>query len=294
MASHPLAAHSPAILTAIRAVSAPHEASGHPGGPRGELDRAAARSGAAQACGSSPRAIVEALRYRVARAAATRNDGALAGRNPDTLRLADATLRGADGASETLAEALGRVSAGGKVESYVESLPKGAPPGSLAKLFQGQMVISRGTQRTDVTAYAFGAQLVEVRVHARTREIRAPCAVGAFAAGRIINPRTAHSQLMGGMIWGISSALHEATEIDETHARYTNANIAEYLIPVCADVPGIEALIVPETDAEVNPLGMKGIGEIGVVGMNAAIASAVWHATGRRLRDLPIRLEDLL
>ena len=118
--------------------------------------------------------------------------------------------------------------------------------------------------------------------------------VGAFAAGRIINPRTAHSQLMGGMIWGISSALHEKTEIDPQAARYTNDNIAEYLIPVNADIRAVEVIIVPEQDAEVNPIGMKGIGEIGVVGMNAAIANAVYHATGKRVRSLPIRIDDLL
>ena len=156
------------------------------------------------------------------------------------------------------------------------------------------MQISRGLQREDVTAYAFGAQFVEVRVHSMTREVRVRRAVGAFSAGRIINPRTAHSQFVGGMIWGISSALHEATEIDPKLARYTNDNIAEYLIPVCADVGAIDVIIVPEADGEVNPLGMKGIGELGVVGMNAAVANAVYHATGRRIRELPIRIEKLL
>ena len=131
-------------------------------------------------------------------------------------------------------------------------------------------------------------------MHARTREIRVPRAMAAFAAGRIINPRLAHSQLMGGMIWGISSALHEKTEIDLRTARYTNDNISEYLIPVNADIDAIDVIIVPEQDAAVNPIGMKGLGEIGVVGMNAAVANAVHHATGRRIRNLPIRLDDLL
>jgi xanthine dehydrogenase YagR molybdenum-binding subunit len=99
---------------------------------------------------------------------------------------------------------------------------------------------------------------------------------------------------MGGMIWGLSSALHEATEIDHQLARYYNKDFAEYLIPVNADTPQVEVIFVPETDAQVNPLGMKGIGEIGIVGMNAAVANAVWHATGRRIRELPIRIEHLL
>jgi xanthine dehydrogenase YagR molybdenum-binding subunit len=154
--------------------------------------------------------------------------------------------------------------------------------------------MSRGSNRKDVAAYAFGAHFVEVRVHARTREIRTPRVVSAFASGTILNAKTAHSQYLGGTIWGLSSALHEATEIDQVHARYVNDNLADYLIPVCADVPSIEIIMVPEHDDRVNPLGIKGIGEIGVVGMNAAVANAVHHATGRRVRTLPIRPEDLL
>ena len=235
----------------------------------------------------------EDIRTRLATAATTSNAGPFAGQDPGHLTLASGELRDAHGVSEPLHEAMARVT-GGALEAYAENIPKGLPPDSVGKLYAGQMAISRGTQRKDFTTYAFGAQFVEVRVHARTREIRVQRAVGAFAAGRIVNPRTAHSQLMGGMIWGISSALHEATEIDARTARYTNDNIAEYLIPVNADIRDIEVIMVPETDAGVNPLGMKGIGEIGVVGMNAAIANAVYHATGRRIRSLPIRIEDLL
>jgi xanthine dehydrogenase YagR molybdenum-binding subunit len=107
------------------------------------------------------------------------------------------------------------------------------------------------------TAFAFGAELIEVRVHKITREIRTPRVVGAFAAGRIVNERTARSQLMGGMIWGISSALHEATEIDNRAARCTNMDLAEYMIPVNADVPEVDVLILPEQDTKVNALASK-------------------------------------
>jgi xanthine dehydrogenase YagR molybdenum-binding subunit len=138
------------------------------------------------------------------------------------------------------------------------------------------------------------AQFAEVRVHAQTREIHVPRAVGAFAAGRIVNPRTAKSQLVGGMIWGLSSALHEATELDERSARYVNTNLADYLIPVNADIQTIDVILVPENDDWVNPLGDKGLGELGNVGVNAAVANAVFHATGVRVRELPIRLEKLL
>ena len=142
--------------------------------------------------------------------------------------------------------------------------------------------------------YAVGAEFVEVRVHAHTREIRVPRMVGAFAAGRIMNPRTARSQYLGGMIWGVGSALHEATEIDPRRARYVNDNLSEYLIPENADVPQVDVILIPEEDAFVNPAGVKGIGELANVGTAAAVANAIYHATGRRIRQLPIRMEDLL
>jgi len=100
--------------------------------------------------------------------------------------------------------------------------------------------------------------------------------------------------LMGGQIWGISAALHEATEIDRRAARYTNADLAEYLIPVNADMQEVTTILLPEQDNEINPMGIKGIGELGNVGLNAAVANAVFHATGVRVRELPIRIEKLL
>jgi len=133
-----------------------------------------------------------------------------------------------------------------------------------------------------------------LRINACTGEIRVPRAIGAFAAGRIMNPRTARSQLMGGMIWGLSSALFEATEVDRRTARYVNDNLADYLVPVNADIQKVEVILVPETDEEVNPMGVKGLGELGNVGTNAAVANAVFHATGRRIRELPIRIEKLI
>jgi xanthine dehydrogenase YagR molybdenum-binding subunit len=135
---------------------------------------------------------------------------------------------------------------------------------------------------------------VETRVHSLTGEVRVPRATGAFAAGTIVNPLAARSQLMGGMIWGISAALFEATQIDPRSARYVNDDLADYLIPVNADIGEIEVIMLPEQDHQVNALGIKGIGELGNVGMNAAVANAVFHATGVRVRDLPIRIEKLL
>jgi xanthine dehydrogenase YagR molybdenum-binding subunit len=235
----------------------------------------------------------EQIRAQVARAAATSNEGSLAGHDPDLIRFSNGKLVGPGGASEPLEAAVKRVSPGA-VQAYAENLPKGMEPDAFEKLYAGKPPMSRGHQREDVTAYAYGAQFVEVRVHRWTREIRVPRMLGAYAAGTIINPLTAHSQYMGGMIWGLSAALLEKTDIDLREARYVNDNIAEYHVPVNKDVCSVEVIMVPETDDQVNPLGVKGLGEIGIVGMNAAIANAVHHATGRRIRKLPIRIEDLL
>jgi xanthine dehydrogenase YagR molybdenum-binding subunit len=229
---------------------------------------------------------------RMAQAAVNAVDSPLHGADPATLRLENGMLRGPGNASEPLDKAVGR--AGGRLEVYAENIPSGLPPTAAQGLYDGKMVMSRGTGRKDVSAFAFGAHFVEIRVHARTREVRVGRVVSAFAAGTIVNPTTAHSQFMGGAIWGLSAALHEATELDMGAARYVNHNLADYLVPVNADIPTIEIIMVPERDDRVNPLGVKGIGEIGITGMNAAVANAVYHATGKRIRDLPIRVEKLL
>ncbi|HEY3800942.1 MAG TPA: xanthine dehydrogenase family protein molybdopterin-binding subunit [Caulobacteraceae bacterium] len=234
----------------------------------------------------------EQIRERVARAAVGANDGAFAGADPNTLTLADGALHGPGGRSETLARAVAR--AGGAIEVYAENVPHGVPQNAAQGLYKGKAALAGGAKMKDRIQFAFGAQFVEIRVHALTAEVRCPRAVGAFAAGTIVNPLTARSQLMGGMIWGISAALHEATEIDARAARYYNDDLSEYLIPVNADIGTVETIIVPEFDDAVNPLGIKGIGELGNVGMNAAVANAVFHATGVRIRELPIRIEKLL
>jgi xanthine dehydrogenase YagR molybdenum-binding subunit len=175
------------------------------------------------------------------------------------------------------------------LEEYAEFTPEEAksPMKELVadtpiqKLYKGTPTLVGGSHGKK-NMYALGAEFVEVRINEFTREIRVPRIVGAFAAGRIMNTRTARSQLMGGMIWGISSALHEATEIDRRYARYTNDNLADYMVPVNADVQQLEVILVPERDAAVNPAGVKGIGELGNVGTAAAVANAVYHATGVR------------
>jgi xanthine dehydrogenase YagR molybdenum-binding subunit len=179
------------------------------------------------------------------------------------------------------------------VEEYGEWKPDGAPMDSFRAMHKGQMRMVGGGEMKDKIAYAFGAEFVEVRINKWTHEIRVPRLVGAFAAGHIMNPRTARSQLMGGLIWGMSSALHEATEMDERYARYVNDNLADYLVPVNADVPSVEVILLAEEDDHINPAGVKGIGELGNVGTNAAVCNAIFHATGQRIRKLPVRLENL-
>lgn len=234
----------------------------------------------------------EEIGQRLAAAATSSSDSVFAGLDPKSLTLGPGGLRSADGKQEELRKALLRVN--GAIEVMGENVPPGMDKGALAGLYEGKMMMTGGSDSKDSVRYAFGAEFVEVRVHKLTREIRCPRVVGAFAAGTIVNPLTARSQLMGGFIWGIASALHEATEIDRRAARYVNDNLADYLIPVNADIGQVEIILVDEQDAKVGPLGIKGIGELANVGTNAAIANAVYHATGKRIRDLPIRIEALL
>jgi xanthine dehydrogenase YagR molybdenum-binding subunit len=142
--------------------------------------------------------------------------------------------------------------------------------------------------------HAHGAVFAEVKVDPDLGQIRVTRLVGAFAAGRIINPRLVRSQIFGGMIWGVSFALREQAVVDRRSGRTLNADLAEYHVPVNADVPSLETLMIDEYDPHVNALGIKGVGEIGVTGSAGAIANAVWHATGIRVRRFPIRIDDLV
>ncbi len=144
------------------------------------------------------------------------------------------------------------------------------------------------------SSYAFGAQFVEVRVDADLGQIHVSRMVGVFGAGKILNAKTARSQFIGGMTWGISFALHEKSAYDERLGRIVNNNLADYHVPTNADVGLIEVEWIDEDDLIVSPIGAKGIGEIGITGASAAIANAVYHATGKRVRDLPITPDKLL
>jgi xanthine dehydrogenase YagR molybdenum-binding subunit len=149
-------------------------------------------------------------------------------------------------------------------------------------------------ERAHYSTYSHSAVFAEVNVDQDLGMIHVTRVVSAVAGGRILNPKTARSQVLGGVVWGIGMALEEESVIDHTFGRFVNHNLAEYHVPVNADVHDIEVIFVEEHDEVVNPLGAKGLGEPGVVGVAAAVANAVFHATGTRVRDLPITLDKLL
>ncbi len=175
-------------------------------------------------------------------------------------------------------------------ESYVDILARAGLP----------EIEGRGKSAADPAAqsayamHAHGAVFAEVKVDPELGQVRVSRLVGAFAAGRIINPRMVRSQYYGGMIWGVSFALHEHAVMDPRTGRPMNANLGEYHVPVNADIPDLEAILVEEDDPHVNALGIKGVGEIGITGTAGAVANAVWHATGYRARRFPITLDHLI
>ncbi|RZL54817.1 MAG: xanthine dehydrogenase family protein molybdopterin-binding subunit [Variovorax sp.] len=149
-------------------------------------------------------------------------------------------------------------------------------------------------ERAKYASLAHGAQFVEVKVDPDLGTVKVTRVIEVTACGKILNPLASHSQEIGGVVWGIGMALEEATEIDHRYGRIMNANLQHYHVPVNADIHSIETIFVEEEDTIVNPLGVKGMGELGMVGIPAAIANAIFHATGKRVRDLPITPEKLM
>jgi len=160
----------------------------------------------------------------------------------------------------------------------------------IAETFQSRP----SAERNQYTTQAHGAQFVEVKVDEMLGIVKVTRVVEATAVGKIMNPKTSHSQEMGGVVWGIGMALHEATEIDHRYGRMMTTDLASYHVPSNADVHEVETAFVEEEDKIVNPLGVKGMGELCQVGIPAAIANAIFHATGKRVRDLPITPDKLL
>ncbi|GLY70116.1 xanthine dehydrogenase family protein molybdopterin-binding subunit [Amycolatopsis taiwanensis] len=204
----------------------------------------------------------------------------------ELLALASSAGAPFDGMEVTYAE--GRVLAGGRAMTFGELL-RALHRSSISATGSS----APGEELTKHSFSSFGAQFCEVRVHRWTREARVSRMLGVFDSGRIINEKAARSQIVGGMIWGVSAALHEGLEI-EASGRLANGDFAGYLLPVNADIPDVDVHFVEYPDTLHNAVGAKGLGEIGVVGMAAAVANAVYNATGIRVRHLPIAIEDLL
>jgi xanthine dehydrogenase YagR molybdenum-binding subunit len=159
---------------------------------------------------------------------------------------------------------------------------------------EASMEAKPGEERDKYAHHSFGAVFAEVHVDPDLGEIRVERIVASYGVGRLLNRKTGYSQLMGGIVWGIGLALLEETEYDLRYGRPVNANLAEYHVPVNADVRAIDIIVLDEDDPHINSLGAKGIGEIGITGVGAAIANAVYHATGKRVRDLPITLDKVM
>jgi xanthine dehydrogenase YagR molybdenum-binding subunit len=149
-------------------------------------------------------------------------------------------------------------------------------------------------QQQKFASRSWGAVFAEVRVDPDLGIVRVPRIVATYSVGRLLNRKTGLSQLQGGIVWGVGMALLEESLLDPATGRYVNENLAEYHVPVNADIGAIDVAVVDENDTRFNPLGIRGIGEIGITGVAAALANAVYHATGRRIRDLPITLDKLL
>jgi xanthine dehydrogenase YagR molybdenum-binding subunit len=196
-------------------------------------------------------------------------------------------FRGANAASVSFAA--GNLTIGDRSESLARLVAQIAPDG-----FDADGAITPGDTYRTYSQHAFGAHFAEVSVDCDTGEIRLRRMLGVFAAGRILNPKTARSQMIGGMIWGVGAALMEDSVLDRRFGHYVNHDLAEYHVAVNADVPNVDAVFLDEQDDKGNPLGIKGIGELGVCGAGAAVGNAVYNATGIRVREFPITLDKLL
>ena len=221
--------------------------------------------------GSAVKTTCETLRDQIVAAAVADAQSPLAGMDPKSVTVEQGTLV-----------------SGGKRETYAALLAR-RPEGEMT---HQQELPAQHLQ--EFGARSFGAQFAEVRVDPQLGTVRVVRFLGVYAAGKILNAKTARSQFLGGQVWGVGMALHEHTVIDRRSGRFVTRDLADYHVPVNADVGSFEALMVAEDDPHINVAGVKGIGEIGITGAAAAVANAVFHATGKRIRQLPITPDRLL
>jgi xanthine dehydrogenase YagR molybdenum-binding subunit len=234
-------------------------------------------SGGSQSAASVAPAVQAAglaMRAKLVELAIADAQSPLHGARRDEVTVADGVMSTRSGArSETVAALLAR-HRGETIEAGGEAKP--------------------GAEKEAYSMHSFGAVFAEVRVDADLGVVRIPRITGVYGVGRLLNTKTGLGQLMGGVVWGVGMALFEETQRDLASGRHVNANLAEYHVPVNADIGAIDVSVVPDPDTQINPLGAKGIGEIGITGVAGAIGNAVYHATGRRIRDLPITLDKLI
>lgn len=254
----------------------------------------------ATSAGSAVLLACQALRGRLIAYAIGDETGPLFNAKPADVRISDGVLSLRDDAKRTIAysDVMKRF---GKRLVEQEAFAKpglergpnagGAPQGT-AQGDKGHDANASTIQA--YTMHGFGAQFCEVRVDEALGIVKVARWVGAFALGQPLNAMTLRSQLQGGIVWGIGMALEEESLLDPRFARFVNSNLAEYHVPVNADIPMIDTIVVEEQDRLVSPIGAKGAGEIGITGAAAAVCNAVYHATGKRVRELPIRLDKLL
>ena len=241
--------------------------------------------------GSAVLAAAQGLKQEVLDLALNDTRSPLHGLAPVDVEARDGELR-AGLLRDTYADILAR-SGGHQHEVYREVIPNGGSQKQLDQLKKGKDG-SVEAVTDEYARYSFGAVFVEVRLDPDFMTPRVSRVVGAFDIGQVINAKTAHSQLLGGMIWGVGMALHEQGETDPATGLLTNSNFADYHIPVNADIGTVEAIMLGHPDFHVSALGARGAGEIGIVGTPAAVANAIYHATGKRVRRLPITVDKLL
>jgi xanthine dehydrogenase YagR molybdenum-binding subunit len=229
----------------------------------------------ASSVGSAVRAACEAVREMLFELSRKVDDSPLVKASLDDVEFADGVVRLRDDPSRSV--------------SFAEAMRHGG-----VQVIEEEASAGPTSEQKKFSRHAHSAVFAEVEVDEDLGTVRVTRVVSAIAGGRVLNPKTARSQITGGVVWGIGMALEEQSVLDQAFGRFMTHNLADYHVPVCADVSDIEVIFVEERDAVVNPLGAKGLGELGVVGVAAAIANAVYHATGKRIRDLPITLDKLL
>jgi len=198
-----------------------------------------------------------------------------------------------DGAPQRSPAQILRAAGRASLDVEIRRKAQGQPDAIFGQLTQGLVAVA-GPEYPEFVTFSYIAHFVEVHIEPGTRRVRVPRVVSVADCGRVVSPRTAHSQVVGGVVWGIGATLREISEVDARFGGFLNADLADYVVPVNADIGSIEVDFIDEPDPLLNSVGVKTLGEVAMVGVAPAIANAIYHATGRRLRDLPIRIEHLL